>query len=211
MSETVVEGDSVQERIARAHLAHGAGAIVLHGSAVALSSSLCILGPSTAGKSTVAAFLVERGFGLLSEGMVVVALEARVPVAQPGPQVFRLWPEAIQRLGCDPASFAAVATNNGKRSVPAARVVPAPTRISSIYVLSDAPRAGLEQLRGADAAVALLKNLYLEGLLDLPQLGAALDRCARIADSTRVFRLSRRKHPDTLSTVVDMIANDSKE
>lgn len=181
---------------------------MLHGSAVVSSRALCLLGPSTAGKSTIAALLVQRGLALLSEGLVTVSLDGAAPLAQPGPHVFRLWADVIERLGADPGSFPEVGPAIGKRHFPAANVVSSPAPISAIYILRDAEADAFEELRGTEAAVALLKNLYLEGQLDERQLGDALLRCARIADAARVCRISRRKVPETLQAVVDMIATD---
>ncbi len=152
--------------------------------------------------------LYARGYALVSEGLVVVSAGDSAPTAQPGPPVLRLWDDALARLVEDPEDYPLADPQNAKRSFPAPRAVSSPVAIAVIYVLADGDAERIEELRGAESAVALIGNLYLQGRLSQHEVSAALGLCARIADSVRVCRLHRRKTVDLIDRILNLIETD---
>lgn len=198
-------------RIAAARTAHKGGSVVLHGTAVVdRNTAFCLVGPSSSGKSTLAAMLVQRGLSLLSEGMVTVRPDRIHPQVGPGPHEFRLCDDAVELLGAIPTDFPLVSAAIPKRRFPAERVSRAAKRLSAVYVLQDGEHDVVDRVRGAQAAALLLQNLYLEGLLDTQELTEALMRCARIAARLHVRRVVRRKDPASLPSLADRIISDPR-
>lgn len=85
--------------------AHGGGALVLHASAVTIEGGvIAFLGPKQAGKSTLAMALVRRGARLVTDDMLAVRFDPDGPVAAPGVQRVRLWPDSVRAIGARAAS-----------------------------------------------------------------------------------------------------------
>ena len=67
------------------------------------------IGPSASGKSTAAALLLQRGFRLVSDGLLrVTRADDGTWLAWPQAPWLQLWPDAVQRLEIDEADLAAV-------------------------------------------------------------------------------------------------------
>lgn len=135
--------------------------LALHGSAVGINGSAhVILGQSGAGKSTTALACVAQGAALLSDDMVLVNVTKRQ--VYPAAPTLRLWHppapgvEVIEDALISPASekrWYKVATSS-QGQMPLARVVML-ERSSEASVYGE-----LEQLKGMEAMLALLRNAF---------------------------------------------------
>lgn len=136
---------------------------------------------------------------------MVIVTPNHVPLAHPGPHVFRLCDDAICELGQDPDRYPAVGENIPKRQFPAKRTSVAPVPLAVVYAIEDGERDSIHEVTGARAADVLVKNLYLEGLLDAVQMGNALMRCADIAAHLKVRTLARRKDERGLGSLAELL------
>lgn len=210
---------SLAARIASARAIHADGGVALHGAAVVeRERAFGLIGRSGSGKSTLASLLVERGCALLTEALIRVTLapadssregaSRELPRALPGPAELRLCDDAVARLGEAPERFPMVAPTVMKRVVPAARVATRPHPLAVIYVIEDAETDAVVPARGADAADLLVRNLYLERLIDLPGISEALMRCAALASKVPVRRLARKRDVTRLPALVELVLDD---
>lgn len=88
-------------------LCYQRGLLPIHGSVVRVNdSAVAFCGPSGAGKSSTAAWLVKRGFQLLSDDLCIVDFSHQGrPAVWPSASRSKLWSSALQALGQDNAGL----------------------------------------------------------------------------------------------------------
>jgi hypothetical protein len=94
------------------------GDLVLHASAVEIDgAAVGFLGGRGAGKSTMAAALLRRGYPLLTDDILAVSLEDGSPRVLPGFPQLKLWPDAVARWAAIPCScrWSARVTTSARR------------------------------------------------------------------------------------------------
>ena len=111
----------------------------LHGSAVKVGGRavLCI-GPSEAGKTSVALHLVQRGAGLVADDVAAVSVEHDGPVVHPGPALMSAAPEELASVGhAGPLRrWTRLGTLEGEVRLAGPEVPAGPEAIAAIFVLS---------------------------------------------------------------------------
>ena len=155
--------------------------------------AVLFLGDTGAGKSTLAAGMLARGFPPLADDCSVVACRNGSASVLPSHPTLRLWPQvkaAIQgrseRLALVDGKY--TVRLKGPRNFPAR-----PAALSRIYVLcpqansSTAP--ALEPLTGPKAVVELVRHSYRLDFSDRPLLTRQLKGFGKLADSIAVRRL----------------------
>ncbi|HEX8692556.1 MAG TPA: hypothetical protein VF746_09070 [Longimicrobium sp.] len=172
-----------------------AGALPLHGSAVALDGeSIVLLGEKHHGKSTLAAALTAAGARLVSDDMA--AVEPGPPaLLRPGVAQLRLWADSAQSaLGDTPATRSG-GIKDTLSGLPAERVETASTRLGAIYVLAPEAADGEGEpvarvpLAPTEAALALLVHAKLGALLRGPLAAEHLRRAAQVVRQVPVYSL----------------------
>jgi hypothetical protein len=169
----------------RALLPLHASAIVAGGGAVAFA------GPSGAGKSTLAAHFLARGYAVLSDDVCALDIAAGRPIARPGVQRLKLWPDALQRLGRTPTPG-----GHDKRRLPTpATNAVSPVPLNRVYLLAEPAadaRFEIAPLTGAAAATALMANLFRrQYLAPMGLLAQAFGAATALARAAPVFVLRR--------------------
>jgi len=181
------------------------GLCVLHASVARIhGEAVALCGPVGAGKSTLAAALVQRGFELLSDDNAAVSLEGRNPTVAPAYPFVKLYPEIAASLGFDESEMrslhqvqAKVAGSVGRRFRTSA------TPLSRIYVLSRSTPAGIARLGESEATIELVRH-------SVPTrwghaAGAAHFRdCAELARRIPAYSL---RTFDSISGIQDVIRN----
>ena len=86
------------------------GYLVLHGSAIKIGNKAIIFsGESGAGKSTLAAAFMQRGYTMLTDDLVVLAMSGNGKLTLiPGPSRFKLLQDAIDRLNISSNNIAKI-------------------------------------------------------------------------------------------------------
>jgi hypothetical protein len=192
-------------------LLHQRDRLILHASAVAMTgAAVGFLGGSGSGKSTTAAALHARGFGLVTDD--VLALDPGGPdgpVAYPGVPQLKLWPDAATAVGDDPDALPRLRPGDDKRARHAlAGFRPEPLPLWRLYVLTDAERAGIDALSPRDAVIELVRYSYTPGLLQVLGPARHFRQCARLAAQVPVRRLRRPHSLAALAHLAAMVDED---
>ncbi len=183
-------------------LAHQRGLVPLHANAVVVNGgAYAFCGPSGAGKSTLAGHFQRSGYELLCDDVCPVASDANGrPVAWPGVPRLKLWSDAAQALGHDPATLDTIAEGIPKYHLPVTRPgAPRAVPLRRLYVLGRIEKDGIvsgggtiTRLTGRDALQAVLAHTY-RGMY-LPQMGLSarhFGHCAAMLGSLEVYSAPR--------------------
>lgn len=190
------------------------GVLPLHASAIATPrGAVVFMGASGAGKSTLAASFHRRGFRVLADDISVVRFAPDgVPWVMPGLPQFKLWPDAVARLGPAAGEPARLRSQVEKRAVPFWDGFHSePMALAHIFFLLPSGKRTTEINRvcGIDRVAPLLRNTYRAQFV--PGLGlaaASFDAVSRLAKAVKVTRVSRPAagEPDLLA---DQIAAEA--
>lgn len=182
------------------------GLFPLHGSAVETRwGAMVFVGMQGVGKSTLAAHFHQRGYRLLSDDVCAVTSPSSGELqVLPALAQFRLCADAYRRLGGPhEARF-----NVDKFVIPmnggyCPRAVP----LRAVHVLADQDSdPQFTVTRGFERVQHLMENLYRPQYLKGQSTERELMRLGgKIAMSTPVFQVARRKDPDMLEKMVDFL------
>jgi hypothetical protein len=171
------------------------GAVVLHASAVAVDGrAVAFVGPTGAGKSTVAASFATNGAQLLADDFVCLREDARGFLAVPSYPGLRLWPDSAGVFARRQDSLVAVAPGSEKRRL----VFRTPKRASKPYplgaivILDDTAGQSdidVRQLPGRSGFMAVYSQSFRLEQSGRDRQRAEFDRFARLAQSTAMLRL----------------------
>jgi hypothetical protein len=176
---------------------HQRGLLPLHANAIEIEGrAVAFMGHSGAGKSTMAAWFLDRGYRVLADDVCVVTMdEAGQPLAHRGIPRLRLWREAIEVSGRTVEDYELSFDDMDKYNVPTPR--PEDTRplpLDHVYLLRKAEggEAGVQRLVGVEAVDALVANTYRGGYVG--RIGATRQHLASCLDLVRkvpVFAATR--------------------
>ncbi|CAD5372619.1 hypothetical protein RA210_U200006 [Rubrivivax sp. A210] len=185
------------------------GLTVLHGSAVALpgGGAAVICGASTAGKSTLAAALAQRGHALLADDVTAVQLDAEGRAwCLPGLARTKLWRDALDRLGlADRVDESTRLRPDIDKHALGLATGTQPLPLRRFYELQAVEEGGLrfEPIAGMAKLTALLNHVYRPD--HLPSLGlhpALLRQAAALASQLACGRIVRPRGHATLDAIV---------
>lgn len=173
------------------------GRFPLHASAVALDQgAILFTGQSGAGKSTHAAWFLQKGYSLVSDDVSRVNVnEQGIPLIEPAIPQMKLWDDALRHFGEDPDQLPTVPGRLDKRrlsdSIPLV-TGPLPVRaILHLVPVDDEPYA-FRQLQGMAAWEVIAQNIY-RGFV-IPALGKVREHfafCSQLAGAVTVFEVRR--------------------
>ncbi len=180
-------------------LLHQRGLLPLHANAIEFEGrAVAFMGHSGAGKSTIAAWFLDRGHRVLADDVCVVTLDGEgQPIAHPGIPRLRLWREAIEATGRAAADYEHAFDDMDKYNVPTPRRTErAPLPLSHIYLLRRAPEGAaapaVERLLGVEAVDALVANTYRGGFLKtIGGTGRHLSQCLSLIARAPLYRAER--------------------
>jgi hypothetical protein len=192
------------------------GALALHASAVHVPrlGTIAFVGPTGAGKSTIAAALTMRGCAVVTDDCLVVDA-GRGCLAVPGYPGVRLWRDAVRGLGVDDDGGTRVAHYTVKRRLlgRAARYRSGPSPIAAVFVLGRRRRRGLRttsrELGSRDRLMALASCVYIMDVEDRRQLARMFRGLTSLVAGVPVARLhlrdGRRQARDAAGEVLDIV------
>jgi len=190
---------------------HQRGLLVLHGSTIGFEGSAAgFLGGQGWGKSTTAAMMHQRGHALLTDDVMAIEVGCDPPLVRPGFPQLKLWPDALSKVGPDPASLPRLVAGLDKR---AHRLQgdfeSSATPIRRLYILADGAVPAIEPLSPRESAFELIRHSYFaERLAIFRGFENNLRLCAELAAKASVRRLRRPRALGELDRLASMIERD---
>ncbi|HER63305.1 MAG TPA: hypothetical protein ENO11_04945, partial [Desulfobacteraceae bacterium] len=145
-------------------LLHQRGMLALHGSAVVKNNRATIItGVSSAGKSSLAAGLYEKGYAILSDDITVINTgDASIPAVSPGIPHLKLWKDVLIYMN-EGKSLERIRPRMEKYKKPVKQIGPdTNTKLCRIIVLAtkNTPGFTMEEIRGAKKFSLLRSHTY---------------------------------------------------
>jgi hypothetical protein len=190
------------------------GYLVLHGSAVLIDNRAVIFsGQSGAGKSTLASALVNKGYPLITDDLVVIKRNEQSGYEiLPGPAQLKLWKDAIQYFDYDIQNATPVIMKKSKYVLPVSmhcqsNAIP----IAAFYELNISEHAHVcEKIQGVEALKILVRNVYRYFMLEpLGQLSVFFNECKLLAQEISVYKMSRTTHFKDLPGMIEALLRTS--
>lgn len=197
------------------------GVRMMHGAAVDVDGfAVAFLGPKGAGKSTLAAVMMRRGYPLVSDDILAIEHTEDGFVVQPGLPEIRLRSDQIGEITGDAEPAAGDSDRSGPRKIYLGvngggfAGASGPRPLACMYLpertrsTAGGPPA-IEGVSGRKAARAILKNTLLPRLVSAMGLASArLDFASRLAARTAVRRLVYPSDLSGLRNVAEAVLND---
>jgi len=193
------------------------GVTALHASAVCINGRAVVLcGPREAGKSTTAAALALRGVPVLCDDIATINEKNEEFQMESGCPRICLWPDAVLDLLGSPDALPRLIPAWEKCFLPLdgsrARFEPNKQPVGAIYLLAprgeqtNAPR--VEDLSSREALLELVKNTYMNWLLDRRQRAAEFNSLSKLVSQVPVRRIVPHPDPRRIGALCDLIADD---
>jgi hypothetical protein len=181
------------------------GLHVLHASAVCVGdSAVAFLAPSGTGKSTLAANLVARGHGFLTDDVLAVAGSSLT--AHAGPQLFGVGVDAYDRLSEEGRSALGRPIGQLDKIYLATPIHRESAPLRRLYFLERGDAAELEiHEQVPPQPASLLGGFFLPYLQTAQRLVANLELCDALATRTRVFtvRVPSTPSPEDVASAIE--------
>ena len=184
-----------------------AAAVVINGRAVAL------LGAQGAGKSTTAAAFSKLGYPVLSDDISPLVQAAHVFMVQPGYPRINLWPDSVRLLYGASDALPLITRDWDKRyldlGLDGDQFSFTSSPLAAIYLLGERSECGparfAEQVFGPQAFLALVRNTYVNLLLDQEMRAHEFDAIGELVARVPVRRITSNgdsAHPYTLCEAI---------
>ena len=178
-------------------LCHQNGMLPLHASSVRSGDGVtAFLGDSGAGKSTMAACLQERGFGIVSDDICVLDAEEATGEMRVIPLAgwLKLWRASLNHLGETPNEKNRVYSEDDKYRLYLETNAGDRPKLTNLVFLTKASEAGtvprLEPLTTAETLAGMMQLTYLGYITELTGSHARVFRqCAQVLAGARGYRL----------------------
>ena len=188
-----------------------ASAVELHGRAV------LFCGEAGYGKSTTAAALALRGVPVISEDIVPLGLKKGQFWAVPGYPRICLWPDAAAHLTGSREGLPRLTPVWGKTYLALdgsrASFVKEKQPLGIIYVLGERTASAqapcVRELRAKEALLELVKNTYMNWLLDREQRAEEFNVLGNLVQQIPVRQLAAHSDPQRITQLCELIVEDS--
>jgi hypothetical protein len=189
------------------------GLLVLHACGVARDgSAIGFLGDSGWGKSTIAEYFCQNGYGLVTDDILAIDVNEPSPIAYPGYPDIKLREEAGDHLRVDFEHLPTVVPNEPRRaSNRADTLLSHPVEIRKLYVLQNqvAPQLGIVSLTSSEHLIELVRHTRSKNLLTGPESGSQhLQQCRALLEKVPVSVLERIKSLDSLPQILELVEHD---
>jgi hypothetical protein len=185
----------------------------LHATVVEIEGEgVAFLGGSAFGKSTVAASLLEAGYRLITDDLLVFKECGRSIWAYPGAPRIKLFPEMARRFLAGAAGVHMHA-DTGKLIVPLdeRQACTHPVPIRAMYVLTPPPQAArrakvtCEALSGRAAFIELVRNTFNRRLAGANRIERQFTAAGRLVDALPFGRLTYPRQLERLKDIHDIV------
>lgn len=183
----------------------------LHGSAIAIDGkAYAVVGHSGAGKTTLSSYLLEQGFGLLSDDLIAVTLdEQHTPTVMPAYPQQKLWQQTLDMLGMNASGLKPLFERETKFAVPvAAKFHNEPMPLAGIFELvkSENDAASISPIGGLERFHTLLQHTFRGFLIKrLGMMDWHFGTITRFAGQIEIHRLHRPQTGDSLHRLGELL------
>ena len=184
--------------------------LVIHGNAIRFGDECIIFaGISGAGKSSLAAAFVKRGYEVLADDLSVIDEYFQV---QPSYPQIKLWHDAVQKLSIDVSGLKRIRLEVDKYAYPINEsFYSTPLPVKALYVINshNQDEFVFEAVTGAAKFIPLKTHSYRGGYLEGFGLNAEhLELVSQLANKIDVTNIIRPKNGFKLNELVDLIEAD---
>jgi len=183
--------------------------LTLHGNAVRIGGRCMIcVGDAGAGKSTLAAGFMRRGFDVLADDVAPIDASGR---AVPGFPRIKLWRDAADGLGIETQGLSRIRPEFDKYNVPLEKQGDEPAIVNWIYVLSKGAQDefSFERLSGAEKFSALYQHAYrMEFVRGMQREAVHLRSCGALATRIKFSRVVRPEAGFDVDGLIDRLLSD---
>lgn len=190
----------------------------LHGSALAIDGKAYgFIGNSGAGKSTIAAALLERGCQFLCDDVIPVTLsENDVPFVTPSFPQQKLWQETLEEFGIEKDGYSPVFLRETKFVIPVSgNFYTEPLPLAALFeiVKTESEKIEILPINRLDRLQTLLLNTYRNSLIpDFEMTEWHFKTSTKIAEHIDFFRIRRPTSSFTAHQLASLIlVNAQKE
>ncbi|URT70232.1 aldolase [Cytobacillus firmus] len=185
----------------------------LHGSAIAIKGrAYAIVGDAGAGKSTLASAFLNKGYQLLSDDVIPIALsKENIAMVTPAYPQQKLWQESITAFGMEPTKYKPIFERETKYAVPVtSRFSSESIPLSGVIELvkTDSNEIELIPLSGLQRIYTLFNHTYRNFLID--RLGLRewhFSLTSNLANKIEHYQLQRPVNRFTASELTFLILN----
>lgn len=191
-------------------LLHLNGILALHGSAVRLRGGGAAIfgGASTAGKSTLAAALGQRGYPALSDDIAAVHIDAAGQAwLHPGLARSKLWADALIYLNLSAQAGERVRSGLDKYAL-ATEAWQKPERLTHVCEIDpcELGQVLLEPVRGLEKVQLLDRQTYRRRYVDAIGTRAAhMARLGQLAPTVQSHRIVRPRGRSTIAEIIELL------
>ncbi|MBI4647126.1 MAG: hypothetical protein HY738_11185 [Bacteroidia bacterium] len=196
-------------------LIHQRGLLALHGSAIEIENSAVIFtGLSEAGKSTLSAAFVQKGYKFISDDICVISSDKNdIPQIFSGFPQMKLWANSIEKLGDNPKNYSRIRRTLEKYNVTPNQYVTNPLPVKYIFELNswNFPRFEIKNITGFDKFAIIKDNTYRARFLEgLEQLNAHFNISNSVAKYATIYKLHRPSSPFMLEELLGLVLQNIK-
>ncbi|MED3939481.1 aldolase [Priestia megaterium] len=183
----------------------------LHGSAIAIDGKVyAIVGESGAGKSTLASAFLKRGYQLLSDDVIPVAVtDENVPVVIPAYPQQKLWIESLNEFEMESSNYQPIIDRETKFAIPVqSQFAGEPLPLAGVFELvkTDQDEIELHSIQKLERFYTLFTHTYRNffvqksGLMDWH-----FSTLAKIVNKIELYQLRRPTSRFTAHDLTDLI------
>ncbi len=193
------------------------GLFLIHGSGIATDKGCIIFsGQVGAGKSTIAAAFMEKGYQIVADDICAVSLSGDYKsTVYPGYPQLKLHTDSLLNISRDTKQLHSVSADADKFRLPiAGEFHKAPLPLRAIYFLDKHTKKdfSLTPISGTKKFQLLASNIYRPNLInDLGLQNISFKQCATISTSTPAYHFKRPEDSFNLKLDTDFIERSFKE
>lgn len=189
---------------------HQRGLLPIHGSTVVKNGKAIIIsGVSGAGKSSIAATLINRGYELLADDISVLESKKNTLLVQPGIPHIKLWQDVIEKMKDNPENYEKVRDQLKKYRKPVLNAflnTPAPPEKMIILNSKNLPGFSHEYINGFEKFNAIKNHTYRYRFVEsMDRISDHFSMANQLANAVDIIKLNRPSSPILLEELADEI------
>jgi hypothetical protein len=195
-------------------LFHQRGLLPLHGCAIEVNDGAVVfVGAQGNGKSTLAGALHQQGYRVITDDVSVLSFSPKGrPVVHSSCLHLKLGPDALERMGKNPAAYPRVMSQLAKHRLPLGEgFCHHPRPAQRVYELAthDSQDFQITPLQGTDKLTVFITHTYRLDFLEGPlRKKRYFEQCGRAARQIPVSRLIRPRWPFPLDELVKLLEKE---